>query len=317
LVGIARLAAAAPTLLDKRLTVYRQLPSYHLLNRCSSDRLPFEWTINPYRGCEFGCHYCYARYTHEFMELRDPRQFETTIFAKQWNPADFRAALRKLDPRERIALGTATDPYQPAERRYRLTRSILDVLAEFSGRQYGITTKGDLITRDIDILRRIAGRNTLLVNLTITTTDAGLARKLEPRAPRPDLRLAAVRRLREAGIVAGVFCAPVLPLINDGEQQLDALARAASEAEAQWLGFNILFLTEGPRKVFLEFLEREFPNLCGKYRERFMHAVYLPESYRDTIRKRMERARERHGLADRPTLDEPRDPQMSFAWAPD
>ena len=155
LIGIARLAHEAPELEHKRLAVYAQLPAYKLLNRCTSERVPFDWTINPYRGCEYGCVYCYARYTHEFMELRRPEEFETRIFAKQWNPAGFRADLRRTDPRESIGIGTATDPYQPAERRYGLTRSILATLAEENPgrRRIWINTKSDLVTRDIDLLK--------------------------------------------------------------------------------------------------------------------------------------------------------------------
>ncbi|MFN7920093.1 MAG: radical SAM protein [Bryobacteraceae bacterium] len=314
LVGIAKLAAQAPALLEKRAVVYRQLASYNLLNRCSSERMPFEWTINPYRGCEFACQYCYARYTHEFLELRDPHEFETRIFAKQWNPADFRVALRKVGPRERVAIGTATDPYQPAERRYLLTRSILEVLAEFSGRSFALTTKGNLVCRDVDLLARIAKRNQLVVSLTITTVDPDLARKLEPRAPRPDLRLEAVRTLRAAGVPVGVACSPLLPLINDAQEQLDALAAAASDAGARWMGANVLFLTEGPRQVFFEFLEREFPELLGKYRERFGRSVYLRGSYVESVRKRARAARERYGLGEWAVLPPAEDAQMGFVW---
>ena len=170
-------------------------------------RLPFRWTINPYRGCEFGCKYCYARYTHEFMELRDPGQFERKIFAKAFDAARFREELRALPVGETIALGTATDPYQPAERRYGVTRKMLEVFASMAGLHLGITTKSDLIVRDVELLKEVSRRHHLRVSMTVTTVDAELARLLEPMAPRPDLRLAAVRTLAEAGLRVVVGCA--------------------------------------------------------------------------------------------------------------
>ncbi len=235
--------------------------------------MPFDWTINPYRGCEIGCKYCYARYTHEFMEMRDPLEFETRIFAKQWNPAVFRERLRKIDPWDSIALGTATDPYQPAERRYEVTRSILKVFATMPGRRLAITTKSDLVLRDVDLLVEIGRHSELSVNLTITTLDAELAGKMEPRTARPELRVEALRVLAAAGVRCGVLCCPVMPLINDREEQLDELAGAVRAAGAGWFAGNILFLTTLPRQVFFEFLKAEFPHLVGKYRQAFGRSI--------------------------------------------
>ena len=151
--------------------------------------LPFTHTINPYRGCEFACRYCYARYTHEFLELRDPQEFERKIYFKQNAAWLLEQELAHLKPGTQIALGTATDPYQPLERRQRVTRSLLEVFARKRGFKLGIVTKSALVTRDIDLLQQIAARNTLTVHLTVTTMNAKLARILEPRAPRPDLRI--------------------------------------------------------------------------------------------------------------------------------
>ena len=178
------MAAESPLLEAKRRVEYFELGARTYIARCDSPRMPFRHTINPYRGCEFGCKYCYARYTHGFMELRDPREFEEKVFAKRWNPAAFRSELSKIPPREAIAIGTATDPYQPAERRYGVTRSILRVFAGERGRKLGITTKSDLVTRDLELLCTIARANVLHVTFTITTTDETLARKMEPFAPR-------------------------------------------------------------------------------------------------------------------------------------
>src|SRR5579862_2310460 len=169
LVGIARLAARSPILEAKRRVEYLELESHSFLTRCYSDRLPFRWMINPYRGCEFGCKYCYARYAHEFMELRDPLQFERKIFAKRFDPGQLHRELARLDQGETVALGTATDPYQPAERRYRVTRAILEVFASTAGLRLGITTKSDLIPRDLDLLTEISRRHYLGVHMTVTT----------------------------------------------------------------------------------------------------------------------------------------------------
>src|SRR5262249_52140016 len=153
-----------------------------------------------------------------------------------------RRDLRKVGPGEGIAIGTATDPYQPAERRYCKTRAILEVFAEGKGRDLSITTKSDLIVRDAPLLAEVKRGNLLSVNMTITTMDAGLARLLEPRAPRPALRIAAVRRLAEAGIRVGVFPNPIMPLISDSERNLDSVAAAAAAAGATYFGGGLLFL---------------------------------------------------------------------------
>jgi len=316
LIGIAKLAAAGPRLETKRRVEYFELPTRSYLARCDSPRLPFRWTINPYRGCEFGCKYCYARYTHEFMELREPEQFERKIFAKAFDPAQFRRELARLPQGESIALGTATDPYQPAERRYEVTRRMLEVFAGMAGLRLGITTKSDLVTRDIALLQEITRRHYLTIAITITTTDTALARLLEPMAPRPDLRFQAVRTLTDAGLRAIVFCAPVLPLINDAEASLDALAQAAVQAGARGFGANVLFLKPCAQQVFMPFLEEHFPMLVRKYRERFEHDAYLRGAYPESIRARVREVRKRHGLdrADPQPEPElwPQDPQMDL-----
>ena len=230
LVGIARLAAHGESLRQGHDVEYFTLPVRSLLNRCTAARMPFTWTINPYRGCEFACKYCYARYTHEFMELRDGVDFERKIYVKQ-HPAELlRQELRRVKPGEEIAIGTATDPYQPIERRLEVTRAILEELSRHTGLELGIVTKSNLVLRDIDLLQRIAENNQIFVNVTITTLDADLARILEPRAPRPDLRMETVRKLNLEGVNAGVICAPVVPGITDAPRDLEALVRATAKA---------------------------------------------------------------------------------------
>lgn len=296
--GIARLASQSELLEAKRNVQYFEIPARSILNR-TKPNMPFQWTINPYRGCEFGCKYCYARYTHEFMEM-DAYEFEDRIYAKSAAAHLLRQELRRIDRRERIALGTATDPYQPAERRYGRTRSILEVFAKERGRFLGITTKSDLVTRDVDVLQQIARANVLGVHITITTLDEKLARLLEPRAPRPGLRLEAVRKLSEAGICVSVFPNPIMPGLTDGERQLDRLAKAARDAGAQSFEGGPLFLMPSAQKVFLPFLEREFPKLAPRYRETFAKSAFLGREYKDILRERVQRVRDRYGLMSGP-----------------
>ena len=154
LVGIAKLVSQGESIRQGHLVEYFTLPSRALLNRCTSDRVPFTWTINPYRGCEFACKYCYARYTHEFMEMRDGVDFERKIYVKQQAAWLLRQDLKKVKRDEEIAIGTATDPYQPAEKRFEVTLGILEELALHQGLEIGIVTKSDLILRDVDLLRQ-------------------------------------------------------------------------------------------------------------------------------------------------------------------
>src|SRR5712692_1149223 len=196
LIGIARLAAQSPKARERAGVEYFELASRSALNRESSGRMPFAWTLNPYRGCEFGCKYCYARYTHEFMEMRDGRDFERKIYAKDDAPEFLRRELRAArDQGLPVALGTATDPYQPAEKQFEITRRMLEVFAGFEGLEFSITTKGVLILRDLDLLEIVARRHRFSVHLTVTTTDVRLARLLEPKAPPPAKRLEAVAAL--------------------------------------------------------------------------------------------------------------------------
>src|SRR5712671_2251161 len=279
LVGIARLAANGEALSEGHDVEYRTLENRSLLTRCNSPRMPFAWQINPYRGCEFACRYCYARYTHEFMEMRDGADFERKIYVKQQAAALLRHDLRRVKAHEPIALGTATDPYQPAERRYEVTRAILEEFSRHEGLELGIVTKSNLVLRDLDLLQEIGRKNDISVHVTITTLNVDLARILEPRAPRPDLRLEAVRRLNQAGINAGVSCSPLIPEITDSPRDLEAVARATAEAGGKHIFANPLFLKPCSAAVFMPFLEKEFPQLVGDYQQRYKDRAFLPKSY--------------------------------------
>jgi DNA repair photolyase len=308
LVGIARLAHSSPRAQAKRETEYFLLPVRSILNHCDSERVPFAWTINPYRGCEFGCRYCYARYTHEYMEL-DAGEFDRKIFVKQAAGDLLERDLASAKVwGEHIAIGTATDPYQPAEREFQVTRALLERLAERRGLSLSITTKSNQIVRDLDLLSRIAERSNLEINITVTTLKPRLARLLEPRAPRPDLRLAALQRLREAGLAAGMFAMPVLPGLTDSEEDLEALAARAREADAQWFAANVLFLMPSAAKQFLPFIEQRFPRLARRYEQWYGRNGYAPESYRREITERVARLRAKYGLGPRPRSG------ASLAW---
>ncbi len=301
LVGIAKLAAESEVLEAKRAVQYFEIDCRSALNRTRS-ALPFEWTINPYRGCEFACRYCYARYTHEFMELRESADFEDKIYAKSDIGGILRRELRRMRPTGGVAIGTATDPYQPAERRFRRTRAVLEAFREHAGLTLHVTTKSDLVVRDLDLMQEIARRNQFSVNITITTLDTSLARLLEPRAPRPDLRLKAVRALAEAGIQVGVFPNPIMPLITDQERRLDRLAKAARDHGATYFGGGMLFLQPSARRVFLPFVAQNFPHLLRRYEERYGETAYLKGAYREMIRERVAEIRDRYGLAAGPQV---------------
>jgi DNA repair photolyase len=303
LIGIARLAAEGESLREGHNVEYFTLPARSLLSRVVSARtLPFTWAINPYRGCEFACKYCYARYTHEFMELRDGVDFERKIFVKQQAAALLHSELKKVKSGEQIAIGTATDPYQPAERRFELTRAILEELARHSGLEIGIVTKSNLVTRDTELLRQVGEHNQLFVNMTVTTVHTELARKLEPRAPRPDLRLEAVRQLNLAGVDAGVICAPVLPEITDRPRDLNALVKAASAAGAKYIFANPLFLKPCSAAIFMPFLEENFPSLVQLYKTRYSDRAFLPKGYGQRLSQLMAALRRKYGIEDKHRL---------------
>ncbi len=284
LVGIARLAAEGDLVSDKQRVEYRSLPTRKWLNRCQSNRVPFHWTINPYRGCEFGCKYCYARFTHEFLERHNPASFETEIYAKNWDADAFENELKALKQGQIIGLGTATDPYQPAERRFCSTRKVLQVMAKgIRGMTLFVTTKSDLVSRDIDLFQQIAQHNRVSITMTVTTMSRTLARLIEPYAPRPDLRMQAVAKLRQAGVDAGVIASPILPLITDSEDNLFQVAGAAKRAGAMQFGANVLFLQPSAQKVFFPFIAEHFPKLLRKYELSYGEGAFLRSRYPDRM----------------------------------
>lgn len=277
------------------------------------------WSINPYVGCAFGCAYCYARYAHRYAAERLAASgsaaevsaeletlpawlaFERRIFVKREAGAVLRRELRRPSrlgalQRETVVLGTATDPYQPAERRFRITRGVLEVLSEQRALSVTIITKSPLITRDLDLLVRIAARSRLSVHVSLITADRELARRLEPRAPTPEARLRAIARLRTQGIEVGVNVMPVLPGITDAPHLLDALVRAVAESGASYLGACALRLQSAARQRYLPFIEAEFPALAASYRATYGRSHQAGERYRAGLRACFSRLCARHGV---------------------
>ncbi|SRR5581483_480327 len=276
---------------QRRGAAFQELKSENLLNRLSGPGMPFGWTVNPFRGCEIGCRYCYARPTHEYLGHADPADFEERIYVKRAGDRKLDASLlRARESGLEIAIGTATDPYQPAEGRFGITRHLLESMARVPGLRVGITTKSTGILRDREILRRLARTADLWVNISLISLDADLLRVIEPRAPRPDLRLAAVRALAGDGIRTRVFLMPVLPLLTDGQAGLRELLAAALRAGAHEVVSQALFLrTETTWRLFLDFVAEEFPWALPRYRALYPRPGNAPAAYRQEIERRVSR----------------------------
>ncbi len=271
-----------------------------LLNRIDVLNFPFKWTLNPYRGCRHACRYCYARPTHEFWGMDAGREFEQRVFAKVNAPEVLRRELQR--PRwmgESIAIGTASDPYEPAEAQYKLTRRIIQVLADFHN-PASITTKGVLVQRDVDVLLELAEHAEVQVNFSVGSVDERVWKLTEPGAPSPAARLEAMQFLVENGITAGVMMAPLLPGISDGSESIDAVAAAAADHKAQYLAGNLLFLKPGSKEWFMPMLRETYPRLVPAY-NRLYRKTYAPRDYTRRVLEQVDAARLRWGLASRPT----------------
>lgn len=311
---------ALPVLGEQKDIRYLGAPARSILNGPAATGMGF-WSINPYVGCAFGCAYCYARYAHRYTAervsaaspesvalLREAQDvlppwlaFERRIFVKREAGALIRRALRspiKLAGlrEDGVVIGTATDPYQPAERRFRLTRAVLEALAEHAGLRVTVITKSPLVTRDLDLLQRIAARSRLSIHMSLISVDRELARRLEPRAPTPEARLRAIARLRDGGIEVGVNVMPVLPGITDGVAALDALVAAVARANVSYLGACALRLRSTARDRYLPFIEQEFPQLAARYRGAYAHSHQVGERYREGLRAHLAALCARYGV---------------------
>lgn len=303
--------------IDERHGVdYHVLRAASVLNRCSEPRMPFRWTVNPYRGCEMGCHYCYARYTHAFLGMTDPRAFERVIYVKDVSRETLVTELaRARRSGFSVAVGTATDPYQPAEARFRVTRAVLEAARATPGLRLSITTKSALVERDVDLLRNLGERGDVSVNFSIATVDAELARQLEPRAARPDLRFGAMRAIAAAGVATRLFVMPVLPYLTDSDENLESLVSEARRAGAQAIEWNPLWLRSGTRETFFAFLRAEFPVLVAAY-ARLYRTAYAPRAWARELDARMRRLVGAAGLPGCPRDERsaPRPEQLSLVW---
>ena len=317
--------------LDERLrgTKFVTLQPRSVLNSPEQTGMDF-WSLNPYVGCEFGCTYCYARFTHRYVverahragrltdaELREFRgphgweAFEQRIFVKQQILGALDADLRRYSRTTQsghsapapIVIGTATDPYQPAERRFRITRAVLGRLAHCEGLSVGLITKSPLVARDADLLARIQQRNDLEVHLSLTTLDVELIRALEVRSPMPAVRLRALARLTAAGVNAGLLVAPVLPGITDDLPRLDALFAAARDAGARFVHASPLRLYPAIKERFLPVLAERFPHLAARYRRAYAGRGAAPRQYAAALSRRIERLQRKHGFAVRGMRD--------------
>lgn len=275
----------------ERGTEFRELTVRSALNSAAATRMGF-WSINPYVGCEFGCSYCYARDTHRYTVERHSESsdlnFERHILVKQ-NLAEVLA--RTLEPSKvggaAIVIGTATDPYQPAERRFAITRSVLLTLLKFPRLHLGIITKSPLITRDIPLLCEVAARHRLKIHVSLATCDGALLRRLEPRTPMPHARIRALARLTEAGLDAGVLVAPIVPLLTDSKASLTQLFAAARDANARRVNGGVLRLGPTARKQFLAQIAREFPALLARYERHFARSSNAEPAYRAALTRRL------------------------------
>jgi DNA repair photolyase len=249
-------AEPAPLSSQLRTTVTIQ-PARTIIAHNASPDIPFNQSINPYQGCEHGCIYCYARPTHAFHDLSPGLDFETKLFAKPNAPALLRAELTKAGYRcDPIALGTNTDPYQPIEREWKVTRGILEVLCEHE-HPFTIVTKSALVERDLDLIAPMAAKNMARVYVSITTLDKALARSLEPRAATPPRRLQTIRALSDAGVPVGVLAAPVIPQLND--RDLEAILEAAAAHGARQAGWIMLRLPLEVAPLFRDWLDAHYP----------------------------------------------------------
>lgn len=285
-----------------------------LLNRLDIPGFPFRWTLNPYRGCRHACRYCFARPTHEFLGLDAGPDFEQRIFAKVNAPEVLKQELKRPKWQgEAIAIGTASDPYEPAESEYQLTRKILQVLTEFKN-SASITTKGVLVRRDVDLLQELSSVADVRVNFSVGSIDDRVWKITEPGAPRPLARLEAMQFLVENGISAGVMMAPLLPGISDDSEGINAVARSAAEHKAQFIGANVLFLKPGSKEWFMPMLRETYPHLTEAYAKMY-RKTYAPREYTAQVMNVVAEARRTWGLLSREPVGESPAPQRQLQLA--
>ena len=312
---------AALTEADRRAgqARYQEVTCRSALNRVKG--MPFEWTLNPYRGCTHGCHYCFARRYHAQFEMDSGDEFTSVILVKQ-NIVGVLA--RELDrpswQRDYVAFGTATDPYQPIEGHYKLSRAMIETLAR--GRTpFGLITKGPMVVRDIDVLVEHARAARSTVYMSVPTVDEDAWQQLEPGTAHPLQRLRAVRALVDAGVNAGVLMAPNVPGFSSARGKLERTIKAIADHGARFVGCNVMYLQDGTRDHFMHFIDREFPAMKPRF-EKLYAKKYPPAAYRKEVQAMVRVLQERYGVRKRKEADAEHAPaaasheteQVGFAW---
>ncbi|CAM3754883.1 radical SAM protein [Cohnella lubricantis] len=291
-------------------TAYEPMGAKSILNAVKAPSMPFDWSINPYRGCQHGCAFCYARSTHAFLGEAADDTFQHHIFWKDKAPDILRAQLKRMSKRlpRYVAIGTATDPYQQLEGKAKLTRGCLEVLAEF-GIAASVTTRSPLVLRDLDLLRRMPGSS---VNISIHSLDQDIWRTFEPSSPSPKLRIDCAAKLGDAGVPAIVFMAPILPFLTDKPEKTEELISACAQAGVRELMPSFLRLsTPEVKSWFFSVLRQSYPQLADRYGQLYWRTSRLPDHYRKPVHRRIAEQMSHYGLsrsvgaylADRGTLD--------------
>ncbi|MBP1154675.1 radical SAM protein [Paenibacillus sp. PvR098] len=272
-------------------TTFEPIQAKQVLNPVKAPSMPFDWSVNPYRGCQHGCSFCYARSTHTFLGMDADDTFQHHILykdnAREALEDQIARMLRSKNGREKlgkIAFGTATDPYQPIESRLLLTRQCLEVMASYR-LPVSITTRSPLILRDLDLLRKMPGSS---VNISLNTLDKQVWRHFEPMTPSPLRRLEAVQRLTEEGVDAGIFMAPILPYLTDSQDSLERVVQHASKAGAQFIMGSVLRLnTNAVKSWFFRTVREHYPHLLGPFAALYSHSAYAPKRYREETLERL------------------------------
>jgi DNA repair photolyase len=275
--------------------IFEEIECKTAVNRVNVHNMPFRWTLNPYRGCQHACTYCFARGTHEFLGYDAGRDFETRIVVKVNAPNALRSDLARPSwRREMIAIGTACDPYQQAELKYSLTHRILRVLREFAN-PASITTKSPNVVRDADVLESLAAVADVSVNFSVSTLDEDIWKRIEPAIAKPRKRLEAMRLLGERGIRCGVLLAPILPGLTDSPEGLRDVVEAAREHGASFVHDNVLYLKPGTKEWFMPFLREAYPHLVERY-AKYYRGAYAPKSYTQDVHRTIDALRREFDL---------------------
>jgi DNA repair photolyase len=288
-----------------RGVTFYEVEAKSILNRVpAASRLGFEWTINVYRGCVHACTYCFARPTHEYLNMGAGEDFERKIVVKVNAPEVLRRELRRRTWKgAHVAMGTNTDPYQRCEGRYRLTRGVLEALRDYAN-PCSILTKSPLLVRDLDLFTDLVESAGFTANLSVGTLDEEVWRRTEPGTPHPRARMEAVKKLNRAGVPTGVLVAPILPRISDAPEQLREVVRAAADAGASHISPITLHLRPGVKEEFMPWLEREYPELVAGY-QRMYRGSNASKAVREEIADRVRAARRHHPLPGPPAEPAP------------